>query len=93
MSWKYTIDKIFIILLLCPFSKFSHPPSLKASHATVIRPTLIGLNPIGRKYYPFIISLDKYSTSCNATYDLPTKICILCKTKDMNVKIFHIMIV
>ena len=34
MPWKYTIDKNFINLLLCPFSKFSHSLSLRASYAT-----------------------------------------------------------
>ena len=28
------------------------------------RPTLIDLNPVGLKYYRFMISLDKYSGSC-----------------------------
>ena len=28
------------------------------------RPTLIDLNPVGLKYYPFMIILDKYSGSC-----------------------------
>ena len=31
----------------------------------MIRPTLIDLNPIELNYYPFMISLDKYSGSCN----------------------------
>ena len=36
MPWKYTINRNFIILLLCLFPKISHPPSLRASCATVI---------------------------------------------------------
>ena len=36
MPWKYTINRNFIILLLCLFPKILHPPSLRASYATVI---------------------------------------------------------
>ena len=31
----------------------------------MIRPTLVDLNPVELKYYPFIISLDKCTGSCN----------------------------
>ena len=31
----------------------------------MVRPTLVDLNPVELKYYPFIISLGKYSGSCN----------------------------
>ena len=56
----------------------------------MIRPTLIDLNPVEFNYYPLMISLDKCSGSCNSVVDLPTKIRILSKTKDINVKIFDI---
>ena len=55
----------------------------------MIRPTLIDLNPVEFNYYPFMVSLDKYSRSCNAADDLSTKICIPSKTKDVNVKAFN----
>ena len=31
----------------------------------MVRPTLIDLNPVELKYYPFMISLDKCPGSCN----------------------------
>ena len=31
----------------------------------IVRPTLINLNSVEVKYYPFMISLDKCSESCN----------------------------
>ena len=31
----------------------------------MVRPTLIDLNPVELKYYPFMISLDKCARSCN----------------------------
>ena len=51
------------------------------NESCMIRPTIIDLNPVELNYYPFIISLDKRSGSCNAAYDLSTKICVLSKTK------------
>ena len=31
----------------------------------MVRPTLVDLNPVELKYYPFMISLGKFSRSCN----------------------------
>ena len=53
------------------------------------RPTLIGLNPIELKYYPFMVRLDKCDGSCNVVDDLSTKICVLIKTIDVNFKVFN----
>ena len=54
----------------------------------MVRPTLIDLNPVELKYYPFMISLDKCSGSCNVS---STKICVLSGTKDLNVMVFNII--
>ena len=45
----------------------------------IFRPTLIGLNPVELKYYSFMISLNKYTGSCNV---LSPKICVQKETKD-----------
>ena len=52
----------------------------------MVRPTLIDLNPLEFKYYPFLISLDKCTGSCNV---LSPKICVRKETKDTNVKVFN----
>ena len=39
----------------------------------MVRPTLIGLNPVELKYYPFMSNLDKCTGSCNV---LLPKICV-----------------
>ena len=39
----------------------------------MVRPILIDLNPVELKYYPFMISLDKCTGSCNI---LSPKICV-----------------
>ena len=53
----------------------------------MVRPTLIDLNPVELKYYPFMISLNKCTGSCNV---LSPKICVPKETKDINVKAFNI---
>ena len=57
----------------------------------MIRIILIDLNPVKLNYYPFMISLDKGSGSCNSVDDLSTKTCIPRKTKDINVKVFNMI--
>ena len=54
----------------------------------MVRPTLIDLNPVELKYYPFMISLDKCNGSCNV---LSPKKCVLKETKDVNVKVFNMI--
>ena len=53
----------------------------------MVRPTLIDLNPVEFKYYPFMISLDKCSGSCNVL--LPKIGALKKKTKDIIVKAFN----
>ena len=52
----------------------------------MVRPTLINLNPVEPKYYPFMISLDTCSGSCNV---LSTKLFVSKHTKDINIKAFN----
>ena len=39
----------------------------------LVRPTLIDLNPVEVKYYPFMIRLDKFTGICNI---ISPKICV-----------------
>ena len=54
----------------------------------MIRPALIDLNTVELKYYSFMISLDKYSGSCNV---LLLRICVPKKTKDIDIKVFNMI--
>ena len=54
----------------------------------MIRPILIDFNLVEFKYYPFMISLDKCTGSCNV---LSPKICVPKETKDINVKAFSMV--
>ena len=62
---------VFIVLLSFNISLATKCLSLK-DEPCMVRPTLIDLNPAELKYYPFTISLDKCSGSCNA---LSPKMC------------------
>ena len=55
----------------------------------MIKSTLFDLNPVEVNFYPFIVSIDKCSRSCNFVDDLPTKTCVPIKTKGINVKVFN----
>ena len=54
----------------------------------MIRPTLINMNPFELKYYPFIISLNKCTGSCNV---LSSKTCVPKERKDISVKALNII--
>ena len=84
------IKQVFIVLLSFSKSLAIKCVSLNNKPCT-IRPFLIDLNPVEFKYYPFIISLDKCSGSCNSINDLPTKICVPNRAKDINIKVFNII--
>ena len=63
------IKQVFIVLLSFSGSLESKCVSLNNEPCT-ISPTLINLNHTELNYYPFMISLDKCSSSCNAADDL-----------------------
>ena len=56
----------------------------------MVRPTLINLDPVELKYYPFMISLNKCTRSCHV---LSPKICVPKDTKDINVKTFDMIMI
>ena len=68
------IKQVSVVLL--SFNSFlarvAKVPSLN-HEPCMSRPTLIDLNPVELKCYPFMISLDKCNESCN---DLSPKICV-----------------
>ena len=52
------------------------------------RPSLIDMNPVELKYYPFMISLNKCNGSCHV---LSPKIFVPKDTKDIHVKAFNMI--
>ena len=80
-------NQLFIGLLSFSTSLATKCVSLN-DEPCMIRPTLIYINPVELKYYPFVISLDKCTGSCNV---LSQKICVPKETKDVNVKAFNMI--
>ena len=71
------IKKVFIVLL--SFSESLATKWLFLNDETwIIRPTLIDMNPVELKCYPFMISLYKCTGSCNVLF---LKICVPKETK------------
>ena len=54
----------------------------------MVRPTFIDMNPNELKYYPFMISLNKCTGSCDV---LSPKICVPTEIKDIYVKAFNMI--
>ena len=75
---------LFIVLL--SFSSFLETKCLFLNdEPCMVRPTLINLNPVELKYYPFMISLNKL---LEAVLSYLQK-CVPKETKDINVKAFN----
>ena len=54
----------------------------------MVRPTIINMNPVELKYYPFMTSLNKCTGSSNV---LSPKMCVPKETKHINVKVFNMI--
>ena len=54
--------------------------------------TLVDLNPSELRYYPFAVSLDRYSGSCKGFDNLLDRLCVSNKT-DVNQKVFNMITV
>ena len=81
---------LFIVLLSFSESLASNQTKclFLNDESDLVRPTLIDMNLVELKYYPFIISLNKCSGSCNV---LSPKIGVPKETKDKNVKAFNMI--
>ena len=81
---------LFIVIL--SFSEFLAHNGTKYlfldDEPCMVRPTIIDMNPVELKYYPFMISLNKCTGSCNV---LSPKICVPKEAKDINVKAFNMI--
>ena len=54
----------------------------------MVRPSFTDMNPVELKYYPFMITFNKCTGSCNI---LSPEICVPKETKDINVKAFNMI--
>ena len=81
------IKQVFIVLLRFSESLETKCVSLN-DEPFMIRPTLIDLNPVELKYYPFMIKLDKCNGSCNVLS--PKNMCFE-KSKKHIAKVFNMI--
>ena len=58
------IKQVFIVLLSFSVSLATKCMFLN-DELCIVRPTLIDMNPVELKYYPFMISINKSTGSCN----------------------------
>ena len=64
------IKQVFIVLLnfIESLARDQTKCLILNDEPCMVKPTLIDLNPVELKYYPFIISLDKYSGKVAMSY-------------------------
>ena len=89
------IKKVFHIGSLFSSSLVSTTPLSCMSmnnQACKIRPEIINVNSNESVFYPFSIKASKCSGSCNNINDPYAKICIPDAVKDVNVKLFSLML-
>ena len=78
---------LFIVLL--SFSSSLATKCLVVNNGPcMVRPILVDLNPVELRYYPFMISLNNYTGSCNV---LSSKISVPKQTREINVKAFNMI--
>ena len=78
-----------LIVLLSFSSSLAHDQTkclILNDEPCMVRPTLIDVNPVKFKYYPFMFSIDKCDGSCNV---LSPEICVPKETTDINVNAFN----
>ena len=85
------IKQVFIVLLsLSESSARNRTKCLFLNdEQCVVRPTLIYMNPVELKCYPFMISLNKCTGSCNVLSPIR---CFPKETKEINVRKFNMII-
>ena len=96
------IKKLFIGLLsVCTLVRFSRslPPNYKRpikcvslnNHPRQARKTLVNINSEGTLFYSFTVSVNKSGGSYNTIDDPCARVCVLNKTKNMDVKTFNLV--
>ena len=86
------VKKIFIGLLTGIANASNHKNCILLSNQKcVIQPTLINEYSQEFHYYPFSVKLDICVGSCNTLNDLSNKVCVLNKTKDLNLSVFNMI--
>ena len=67
-------------------------PHFNENQECKVRPEIINVNNNESVFYPFSIKTSNCSSSCNNINDPYTKICVPNVIKDLNVKVFNLML-
>ena len=62
------------------------------NQACIVRPEIVNVNSNEAAFYPFSIKTSKCNGSCNNINDPYAKICVPDVVKDLNVKVFNLML-
>ena len=57
-----------------------------------VRPEIININSNGTSFCPYSVKINKLSRSCNNTNDLNGKMCVRDAVKNINLKVFNLML-
>ena len=76
------------MVLLCFSESLATKCLFLNDKSCMVRSTLIDMNSAELKYYPIMISLNKFTGSCSI---LSPKMCVPKKPKDVNVKAFNMI--
>ena len=89
------------LLRVCTFARFSRslPHNYKKpikcvslkNHPCQTRKTLVNINSEGTLFYSFTVSVNESGGSYNTIDDPYARVCVLIKTKNMNVKVFNLV--
>ena len=85
----FYIESLFLSSLVSTTSLNCH---LMNNQACKVRPEIINVNSNAPVFYPFSIKTSKCSGSRNNINDPYAKICVPNVTKDLNVKVFNLML-
>ena len=89
------VKKVFFVGLTI-LSSFTNPSSLScismSNQICKARPQIINVNSNNPIFYPFSIKTSKCSGNCNNINDPYAKICVPDVIKNLNVKVFNLML-
>ena len=62
------------------------------NQACIVRPEIVDINSNNAIFYPFSVKINRCSGNCNNISDPYAKICVPDTLKNLNVKVFNLML-
>ena len=90
------LNEIFVSVMMFFGCNVSNVNPLKcvsmSNQECKIRPEIININSNKPSFYPYSVQINKCSGSCNNIHDPYTKLCVPDVVKNLNVKVFNLML-